>query len=639
MSVIKYKDPSSGQWLPVPVLKVLTEGGSSFDPSNIPDYVVTEADRVASSISSKIGSNSLTFIAMADMHQTAGDHHTASYNTLIPTGNRCAGQAAKLISDKISPDFFTFLGDFAWGDNTDTTVEQGVSAIVAARNYLYNVESGNETFYTPGNHDSLSYTYSLNGECLSYEMLSGLIGTYRYKDFDSKKVRVICLNTADNSGAITEDERISGAQLQWFAEALDLSAKSDAANWGIIILSHHPLDWGEVKEAANCLAAYLEGAAYSVTHNGVAVSYDFTGKNTAKVIAQFHGHVHGFRVDYINDMRSGSPVSTTVKRIAIPNACFDRNNEYGRNDHVENNGIEFGEETTYRKTANTAKNTAFCVVSVDLDQEIIYADCYGAGYDRIVKYGDGVVVTYSVTNNLSNATNTNGSTIIMEGDSYEATVTANKDYELVSVTVTMGGVDIVSSGLGTVDGGSIKIPAVTGNIVITAQTKYVPVYNVTNQVSLSLDYDTDDVYNNGLGYKDGYRISTSAAKYEGTGSGFTLTGYIPYTVPETGLPQSIYVRGLNWTTDGNTRFYFFKEDKTYIAGVQITGGGSGKNQITTYFDLEELGSDYWKLTPKESGDTSVLNATATDMKSTKYIRFSLKGSGADLIITIDEPIE
>ena len=77
---------------------------------------------------------------------------------------------------------------------------------------------------------------------------------------------------------------------------------------------------------------------------------------------------------------------TKVQRIAIPNACFYRNNHYGGSDLSEYYGIEFGEDITYNKTAGTVKDTAFCVVSIDLDQNIIYAYCYGAGYDRIIQY-------------------------------------------------------------------------------------------------------------------------------------------------------------------------------------------------------------------------------------------------------------
>lgn len=57
MSVLKYKDPITGQWLPAPAVKVITEvGGSAV---GVPSDIVAKADRVTSSISSKMGSNSL----------------------------------------------------------------------------------------------------------------------------------------------------------------------------------------------------------------------------------------------------------------------------------------------------------------------------------------------------------------------------------------------------------------------------------------------------------------------------------------------------------------------------------------------------------------------------------------------------
>lgn len=74
-------------------------------------------------------------------------------------------------------------------------------------------------------------------------------------------------------------------------------------------------------------------------------------------------------------------------------------------------------------------------------------------------------VYYSVTNNLTNCTNSNNATSAVKGESYNATITANDGYELSSVVVTMGGTDITSS---VVSGGNISIANVTGNIVITA---------------------------------------------------------------------------------------------------------------------------------------------------------------------------
>ena len=82
-----------------------------------------------------------------------------------------------------------------------------------------------------------------------------------------------------------------------------------------------------------------------------------------------------------------------------------------------------------------------------------------------VDIGDLVLdnnVYYSVTNNLTNCTNSNSATQAVEGGSYSATITANSGYELSSVVVTMGGSAV------SVTNGVINIASVTGNIVITA---------------------------------------------------------------------------------------------------------------------------------------------------------------------------
>ena len=85
--------------------------------------------------------------------------------------------------------------------------------------------------------------------------------------------------------------------------------------------------------------------------------------------------------------------------------------------------------------------------------EPVYVDLTGGG------------LTYSITNNLTNVTNSNAAVSIGDGDPYTATLTADAGYTIDSVTVTMGGVDITSSAY---DSGSISIAAVSGNIVITA---------------------------------------------------------------------------------------------------------------------------------------------------------------------------
>ena len=68
----------------------------------------------------------------------------------------------------------------------------------------------------------------------------------------------------------------------------------------------------------------------------------------------------------------------------MPNVCFYRNNEYGQDEATDSNNIEYGTVETYNKTAKTAEDTAFCVVSVNLATLNLYATHYGAGEDRVV---------------------------------------------------------------------------------------------------------------------------------------------------------------------------------------------------------------------------------------------------------------
>ena len=79
---------------------------------------------------------------------------------------------------------------------------------------------------------------------------------------------------------------------------------------------------------------------------------------------------------------NGVTTPSDVTRICIPNSCFYRNNEYGQNSDSEYLDIEYGETVTYDKTANTAQDTAFCVLVIDKAASKVYAVHYGAGYDR-----------------------------------------------------------------------------------------------------------------------------------------------------------------------------------------------------------------------------------------------------------------
>ena len=128
---------------------------------------------------------------------------------------------------------------------------------------------------------------------------------------------------------------------------------------------------------------------------------------------------------------------------------------------------------------------------------------------------DPGVTTHTITNNLTNCTNSNTDTSITDGSSYNATITANSGYELSSLTVTMGGADITSS---AVSGSTISISNVTGNIVITANaTEIAPgvvTYTVTNNLTncktnnASLSVKEGSSYNATITSDSGYALNS-----------------------------------------------------------------------------------------------------------------------------------
>lgn len=117
--------------------------------------------------------------------------------------------------------------------------------------------------------------------------------------------------------------------------------------------------------------------------------------------------------------------------------------------------------------------------------------------------------TLTVTNRLTRCTTSNTAATVESRSRYSATLTANSGYILNNVKVTMGGVDITSTAYSS---GTITIPSVTGNIVITAVavqavSSLSAVYTQSGTV-----YDTDslDTLKNNLVVTAHYSDSSTA---------------------------------------------------------------------------------------------------------------------------------
>ena len=162
-----------------------------------------------------------------------------------------------------------------------------------------------------------------------------------------------------------------------------------------------------------------------------------------------------------------------------------------------------------------ANNIAY----VDANGQDYYQDLYDALYGSTP-----VPTTYTVTNNLTNVTNSNTSISVTQGNSYTGTLTASSGYTIDSVSITMGGVDVTGT---SYSGGTITIANVTGNIVITAvatqrQATLLSIDAVFTQ-GQAVIYDTDSLdtlkqYLVVTAYWDDSTTSTVAS------SAYTLSG-------------------------------------------------------------------------------------------------------------------
>lgn len=481
------------------------EGGSGGE--SIPEYVRTEAERVAALVQSHQSANTLSILACSDIHLPVSTHvqHTDIKNGLVH-----AGQAMKVLRDQVHFDFAFCGGDMIW-DNGETN-----ATAVQSMRFVHEVLADGMqgiSFWAEGNHDdghgsganlTTAQTFSNIGAWNSGAVYNpeDRNGGYCYRDFEDYKVRVICLNTSRGKNDF------SSKQCQWLTEALNVPVKE---GWGTILLSHCPLDWNN--------------GSSSQTTNVMSVI-----KAASGIICTIHGHTHCYKIDKLT--------GTDIPKIAVPNICFSRNNEYG-----ELGNTAFGETTTSNKTAGTANDTAFAVITVDRESGSAYVDYYGARPENT------------------------------------RTVTGMPTWKKKTYTNLVPKMQVLTAG---------------------STAAY-----------------------NGTGYKNGVYAS-STSPYESGDSECVTTGLMPYG---TGVTTPIYIKGVTIdTSKSHCRIHGFSADKT-LTIMAATGSA-----LNTYFTIETLGDQYYKVTPTASW-TGVSGGYAD------YLRFSLIGTGENLVITLDEPID
>lgn len=582
--------------------------------ADIPSYVKAEALAVAEKVKAVMEADSIVFLSVSDFHHTGTQ--VDSWQTNINAGNLHACQALKVLSYSLPQiDFACMLGDVTFG-NAKTTTQLMQQQFNQINGWLGEAWKNIPQLRTVGNHDTGEYSTLVGAQFLKNNIWKYNEGAvygseeygYCYRDFAEKKLRVICLNTCEGETVSGESAAYccSPEQLLWFAQTLyAVGSKADAAQWGIIVLGHYPLDLGGAYPTGNIVKAYVAGE--STVQNGVTVN--FNGHNSAKFIANVHGHNHCFQFGKLHSVANGQGTEFDAWRMCTPNACFYRNNS----GVVTMNGISFGDPAPHDKMAGTGKDTAFNVNVINPSEQVLYSFCYGAGIDRTIGYA--ATVYYSITNTLTNVTTSNDAVAAEDGTAYSATITAADGYTMSSVTVAMGGTDITSTAYNS-DTGVVSIAAVTGDVVITAKATKVVSYH--NLVPKAVDSSGASAP-----YTDGLMLSSSGTTSEY--NHFTTTGFIPFD----GAAVHIYRiggEGITWNEYG-ARLAWYNADFTL------------KGSVLSYDQLDK--SIYY---PTKIDDPNAAVAFSTDAnvsppKGAAYFRVSAKGKGENLVVTLDEKIE
>lgn len=159
-----------------------------------------------------------------------------------------------------------------------------------------------------------------------------------------------------------------------------------------------------------------------------------------------------------------------------------------------------------------------------------------------------------------------------------------------------------------------------GTLTISSGPSY------TNLVPTAKTHTDISTVFNGTGYMDG-KYASSSSPYYGTDAATVCTG-----VFEAAGDDVFYIKGITLDASANSHC------RVGIGQAHATNGGIAAssvkevNQMSTYATLETLGDQYYKL-------TILASYISANLTRQPYIWFSGIGTGANLIVTRNEPIE
>lgn len=132
---------------------------------------------------------------------------------------------------------------------------------------------------------------------------------------------------------------------------------------------------------------------------------------------------------------------------------------------------------------------------VDETDGLLYLQINGQNVGEGVEVtGGGGVVRYNVSYTIPHVTSSDASTKIIEGRTFTTQLTADQDFEIKSVTVTMGSVEVPNSY--NAETGIVTVSNVTGDLAIVVVSKALVIFNEVQWLDTSYGIgDNKSAYN------------------------------------------------------------------------------------------------------------------------------------------------
>ena len=175
----------------------------------------------------------------------------------------------------------------------------------------------------------------------------------------------------------------------------------------------------------------------------------------------------------------------------------------------------------------------------------------------------------------------------------------------------------------TIDAGDVKQIAINGVVVWSGYTNQVPIST-----------DTDGSIYNGIGYKDNARLSSSGSVSGSAQSNSVVTGFIPF--PD-GDKTVVRMSGVDWLSESGRHYYIhlYDESKKFLAGFDAATWANGTYDHVVTITKDANGVITIKFSETYGDTNTLLNYVRN---KAKYIRLNAMGSGANMILTINEEI-